>query len=338
MFRWYRAARVCYAYLADVEDDALDGNPLKLLQFVKSAWFARGWTLQELIAPSNVVFYSQNWRLIGTKKDMASSGSLLSKATGIDNKFLMENLVLHNGECSPSIAQIMSWAAKRTTKKTEDMAYCLLGLLDINMPLLYGEGGKAFLRLQEELLKVSDDHTLFAWGMELKNPLPSVDLDIPYNPSLPTTGMLAPTPSEFCNSGNITRKLFPWMPSGRNGLDRYISQTAIVYRGVRIELPIIHTEDEEWFSNTDPDLDLPYSGPELANEVVCNQKFIFAVIACSIDSHSEHYLGIPLSPILKLNGETTGHFRRLRMRTVLIPRDSPGLNHSSFTLLHIEAL
>jgi hypothetical protein len=63
----------------------------------------------------------------------------------------------------------MSWAARRQTTRVEDSAYCLLGLFEVNMPLLYGEGQKAFLRLQQEIIKQSDDQSIFAWCQDLEN-------------------------------------------------------------------------------------------------------------------------------------------------------------------------
>ena len=85
---------------------------------------------------------------------------MLSKVTGIPEAVLETNDL-----SSASVAQKMSWASRRKTTRTEDMAYCLLGLFDINMPLLYGEGEKAFLRLQEHIAVSTTDHSLFAWGV-----------------------------------------------------------------------------------------------------------------------------------------------------------------------------
>src|SRR6185295_2773072 len=73
------------------------------------------------------------------------------------------NVLLENELEAASVAQKMSWAAQRETTKVEDGAYCLMGIFGVNMPLLYGEGERAFIRLQEEIMRVSDDHSLFAW-------------------------------------------------------------------------------------------------------------------------------------------------------------------------------
>lgn len=154
MFQWYRDAGICYAYLSDVnssEDPSREES-----SFARSNWFKRGWTLQELLAPSEVVFLGSDWVEIGTKKSLRA---IVSRVTRVSQKVLDE---CHWTEYS--IAQKMSWAAGRSTTRLEDEAYCLMGLFDVNMPLLYGEGRKAFLRLQQEILKHSDDQSIFAWS------------------------------------------------------------------------------------------------------------------------------------------------------------------------------
>lgn len=149
MYRWYQEAVVCYAYLADVPSNDLD-------KFSKSAWFTRGWTLQELIAPSIVIFLDKEWKEIGTKNSLQE---LISKTTGVPEH------ILQGADIGlASVAERMSWASYRKTTRVEDVAYCLMGMFGINMPMLYGEGERAFIRLQEEIMKISDDHTLFAWA------------------------------------------------------------------------------------------------------------------------------------------------------------------------------
>lgn len=179
MFRWYQQASVCYAYLADVQsksDDhlAITNDP----EFAESNWFKRGWTLQELIAPSIVIFFDQKWQEIGTKSTLLKR---ISNITGI-----LENILLGDELKSASVAQRMSWASRRDTTRIEDRAYCLLGIFGVNMPMLYGEGERAFIRLQEEIIKVSDDYSIFAWAL-------------PGSPG----GLLAPSPAGFSKSGSI---------------------------------------------------------------------------------------------------------------------------------------
>ncbi|KAK3681095.1 hypothetical protein B0T22DRAFT_485657 [Podospora appendiculata] len=152
MYRWYQRSRVCYAYLCDV----VLGEDLS-----KSRWFTRGWTLQELIAPSNVEFYSGAWGLIGTKDDEAIVDAV-SRVTDIDPGILSGSLALS----TVSMAQKMYWASKRVMTRPEDEAYCLIGLFDINIPLIYGEGRRAVRRLQEIMSKYPYDQSILAW-MEL---------------------------------------------------------------------------------------------------------------------------------------------------------------------------
>lgn len=149
MFDLYRRASICYAYLSDVglrED------------WAASQWWQRGWTLQELIAPADVVFLDRDWRHIGTKRGMAAH---------IEAITTIPQSVLLSGEYRMyrhwTVAQKMSWAAGRRTTRVEDTAYCLLGIFHINMPLLYGEGTKAFQRLQLEILQKYSDESIFAW-------------------------------------------------------------------------------------------------------------------------------------------------------------------------------
>ncbi|KAL5365502.1 ankyrin repeat-containing domain protein [Aspergillus floccosus] len=146
MYRWYEEADVCYAYLADVPS----------VNFTESRWFTRGWTLQELIAPREVIFFDKEWNVLGTRDSLQIE---ISERTNIPLGILDGSQSLE----TMSIAQRMSWASERQSTRIEDNAYCLMGIFGINMPLLYGEGDKAFIRLQEEIMNVSDDHTIFAW-------------------------------------------------------------------------------------------------------------------------------------------------------------------------------
>ncbi|KAF8861247.1 HET-domain-containing protein [Acephala macrosclerotiorum] len=153
MFRWYQRAEVCYVYLADVWGYHTPIEDPR--EFAQSRWFTRCWTLQELIAPRFVIFYSRLWANIGNKEDLTQ---IIMDITNIHESALYgASLELF------SVARKMSWAAKRQSTRVEDIAYSLLGLFDVHMPLLCGEGSKAFIRLQEEILKSSYDHSLFAW-------------------------------------------------------------------------------------------------------------------------------------------------------------------------------
>jgi hypothetical protein len=196
MWEWYRRSEVCYAYLSDVPPHTVVEEPYS--SFSQSRWFTRGWTLQELIAPGVVVFYDEAWNLIGRKSQSRKYGGTkfrerLSQITGIDD----EVLAAPSSFRDYSVAQRMSWASNRTTTRLEDCAYSLLGLFEINMPLLYGEGNRAFQRLQEEILRVSDDESLFAWGNSHQLLQPD---DRAQSHSLFATG-----PSDFMLCGSIIR-------------------------------------------------------------------------------------------------------------------------------------
>jgi len=160
MYRWYKNAGVCYAYFHDVPDPLFPTAPDRK-RYRKfngwPEWFSRGWTLQELIAPSDVQFFNKNWQNIGDKRALAPTLADITK--------IPEHILTH-GLCGnrPCIAQIMSWAANRTTTRVEDRAYSLMGLLEVNMPMLYGEGKKAFHRLQLEIIRASNDQSIFAWS------------------------------------------------------------------------------------------------------------------------------------------------------------------------------
>lgn len=160
MFKWYQTSTVCYTYLSDV-DILPDGTPRG---FSESRWFTRGWTLQELLGPDQLWFIDRNWQVIG---DRSSLTTAINGITGISKRYLdskiRDGVAINLWLPGETVATRMGWASRRNTTRTEDMAYCLMGIFDINMPLLYGEGSKAFGRLQEEILKVSADTSILAW-------------------------------------------------------------------------------------------------------------------------------------------------------------------------------
>ena len=219
MFAWYKASCVCYVYLSDVyvhprmhasgeEVDAVSASILK--QIKASRWITRGWTLQELIAPGFLTFFSREWIPIGKFRKYSPSRESrpqvstafdhtapriddfvehIAAITNIPRKYLMrEELYL-----KASIARRMSWASLRQTTRIEDMAYCLLGIFDINMPLLYGEGSRAFIRLQEEIMKISTDQSIFAWNC--------IDVLVPRRQG--DISIMAPSPSAFKGAENV---------------------------------------------------------------------------------------------------------------------------------------
>lgn len=217
MYKWYKNARACYVYLIDFQLSTRESRHMRedgvpILPHFNPPWgvgfdvvdkhladrfdldfadrlrrssrFKRGWTLQELLAPSmfNVYFFDKQWVQIGCLSHLTG---VISSITGIQEQFL------HNdyAPTKPSVAQRMSCASGRHTSRGEDQAYCLLGLFNVNMPLLYGEGAdNAFRRLQIEIMTRDDDESLFAWKS---------------NEYL--SGMLAQSPVNFAESGDIIR-------------------------------------------------------------------------------------------------------------------------------------
>ena len=149
MFRWYRNATKCYVYLPDVSRlHSHSANEAWESTFRKSGWFTRGWTLQELVAPASVDFFSKEGELVGNK---ASLERHICEGTGIP-----ANALRGSPLSDFSVVERMSWAASRETYRPEDKAYSLLGIFDVNMPLIYSEGKvKAMQRLREEIDKAS---------------------------------------------------------------------------------------------------------------------------------------------------------------------------------------
>lgn len=197
MYRWYFESVQCYAYLLDVND---------IGDFERSEWFTRGWTLQELIAPEDVYFVDKDWKVFGTKAGLCTQ---ISKCTGIPETVLTGSAEIN----SASVAQRMSWAARRKTTRREDAAYCLMGLFGLNMPLLYGEGENAFLRLQQEILKECDDQSILAWK--------STDT---------RCGVLATSPAAFAECEDIVQ---------RREIDHSTSPITVNSAGLHITLPFI---------------------------------------------------------------------------------------------------
>jgi len=149
MFRWYQDAAKCYVYLVDVTTAGQDPSTLQWAPaFQKSRWFTRGWTLQELIAPLVVEFFSAECQLLGSKHQLKQQ---IQEITGITVKALEGHALSNFGG-----AERLSWAEFRQTKHEEDKAYSLLGIFNVHMLPMYGEGMEnAFRRLHEEIGKRS---------------------------------------------------------------------------------------------------------------------------------------------------------------------------------------
>lgn len=247
MFAFYTYATVCLAFLSDV--DAAGGHE----GFQNSRWFTRGWTLQELLAPDDVQFFDRKWQPLGSKSQPEIT-ELISMTTGIAKLYLRKDGPLS----SASVSDRMSWAAKRETTRIEDASYCLLGIFDINMPLLYGEADKAFLRLQEEILKVSTDHTIFAWSWphDFSNPLTGT----PDETKSSWVTFLAPDIRCFAGTGST------YQPLGRDqDSDVAGGIYSMTNRGLQIRLPLIHTCSNRSYAP----LMISRSDRWRAHEVIC---------------------------------------------------------------------
>ncbi|EHK48834.1 hypothetical protein TRIATDRAFT_158198, partial [Trichoderma atroviride IMI 206040] len=197
MFRWYSLAIICYAYLSDVP--AGDDSSVLGSKFRTSRWFTRGWTLQELLAPRHLRFYNAVWHIIGTK---GSKCTVVQEITHVPRQILLGIAKLH----TESVAQRMSWAAQRETKRAEDLAYCLLGIFGITMPMIYGEGGReAFFRLQEQIMRTTRDDSILAWGLNNESSMSNFQLFIGEDTFI-HGDILAASPSDFADSGQIVAR------------------------------------------------------------------------------------------------------------------------------------
>lgn len=238
MFDWYARSSECYVFLADfqrpaelsstVEIQAEDAAASAILGtvdvylpgFKDARWFQRGWTLQELLAPESVRFFDTKWSEFGNKVSLRRQ---LAQITRISESILLATIMgARQALSSVSIAQRMSWASSRITTRTEDTAYCLLGIFDVNMPLLYGEGPKAFLRLQEEIMKISPDQSLLAWGFGCKN-----------SSLWGLSTALALSPADFAGCNNVVS----W------GAARPGDSFSMTQRGLCLQLPVVISLD-----------------------------------------------------------------------------------------------
>lgn len=284
MCSWYQASSICYAYLVDVKKLAFE------VTFYQSRWWTRGWTLQELLAPKDVIFLDSDWQVIGSKQDPQLQMAI-SHITGIAISSLTSLSVAQ----SQSVAERMSWASSRSTTRVEDKAYSLLGLFDVNMPLLYGEGSKAFIRLQEEILKTSTDQSIFAWGLAVDTEELPRPHDISSKENNPTaqhkdplarvestarSDALATSPQYFERSHGI-RPMFPPYESTPFRLNNL---------GIQIELAIVE--------------------PLLATTNIKKAGQCVALLACKHDSQPRDFLGIILRRLnndqryVRLHGQT----------------------------------
>ncbi|KAK4170822.1 putative vegetative incompatibility HET protein [Triangularia setosa] len=209
MYKWYRDAVICYVYLSDVTVHTRLSN---------SRWFRRGWTLQELLAPQELTLHGSDWTFLGSREDLASQIELI---TGIPEDFLYGDGDFHRA----SVAQRFSWASKRTTKRKEDMAYCLLGLFDVSLPIIYGDD-HAFARLQREIMLKLRDDSIFAWGLAHRDSLKPQSWDT----IGASAGALAESPKDFEDCGRVVSRGFHNSPSKKFGIESgFLCITTTIY-------------------------------------------------------------------------------------------------------------
>jgi len=312
MFAWYRDSDHCYAYLSDVEFEGAFAEVQSAryrIAFSRSRWFERAWTLQELLAPKNfhsdsdhnlynpffpnrlpsgrfdgMKFYSRDWQLLGRKVNLSRQ---ISKITGIPMEYL-------NGQSleTASISMRMSWAADRQVTRSEDIAYSLLGIFDVNMPLLYGEGRtKAFRRLQEEIMKISEDETLFAWEAPYR-------WKAIYRTNELTADVLASTPNDF----QETRSLIPFAS------DDPVPPSTMTHRGLRIWQTLFHTHQLDKY---ECEMIRPVRSPVM---IWPDRDIIWGILRCHVAHDFQHFVIVPL---LHLSGDL--YVRDISTSVSLIP-------------------
>ncbi|PIL28941.1 hypothetical protein GSI_08988 [Ganoderma sinense ZZ0214-1] len=338
MYFWYREAAVCYAFLADVP---FDDNPRATgSKFRTSRWFTRAWTLQELIAPQVVLFLSTDWRIIGSKSSLAA---VVEEVSSVLRAVLRKQKAIED----VSVARRMSWAASRVSTRLEDRAYSLLGIFDINMPTLYGEGGHAFIRLQQEILKQIPDQSLFAWGSSFFQPLlpPSgnssqLQPDVrrfSCEPELdPATSLFAHSPEQFREAASVQHVPYDAFLNFFGLTDLSLPIYDESPYGVRTQLPVIRLSDlfpsesfisqshsNEWFLIP---LACEHSGHLLGRICYTHQaggaSFASGLLSVSVGNPPQ--LGSGRGGIIALSPELIEHCStKLHVKTIHMPLPRP---------------
>lgn len=270
MYGYYERAEVCLVFLPDVDPVRVtsgssdnsditgvrqvdDFAPFLEDQFVRSKWFDRGWTLQELLAPEKLMFFNTSFEALGGRiicdsresvqmatfkvirgiphsiRNGPTINALVMKATGISEDVLSYGIRL----AKPCIAKRMSWAAHRNTTREEDIAYSLLGIFDVNMPLLYGEGSvKAFARLQMKILSRSSDESIFAWKLA--------------DSSQAWSGLLAPSPKAFVGCQNMSEIAYDTASETRELRSSYVRTKEGIELSLRVPKGLVPLNARHW--------------------------------------------------------------------------------------------
>ncbi|KAI1380303.1 heterokaryon incompatibility protein-domain-containing protein [Hypoxylon crocopeplum] len=280
MFQWYEEAEVCFAYLEDVSSSGVN------TAFESARWFTRGWTLQELLAPRRLEFFTSEWKSIGTREELSDPISL---ATGINKAYISDTGLSSRFELlrKASVAERMSWAAKRMTSRKEDIAYCLLGIFGVNMPLIYGEGMNAFLRLQEEIIRKYVDLTLLAWNTDHRGePIPPKE-PIEFSSWRSALDMLICKQHPWAAPRDEPKSLGPDMP--------FLAHTPSSFLGC--EDIVLHHSPFNW--------SLTSKGLNITSLPVSQNRKPYLILPCYFRNDPTQVLCLPLST--DLNGS---HLRR----------------------------
>ncbi|KAM3420458.1 hypothetical protein BST61_g3728 [Cercospora zeina] len=226
MFKYYQQSRQCFVFLPDVHAVPADSAELEA-QLSKSVWFTRGWTLQELLASPIATFYNSNFRLIGLKARDSPFCAIISRITGVGLEYLHDPYLVEQA----SVAERMRWASLRQTTRVEDVAYCLLGLFGVNMPLLYGEETKAFMRLQMEIIRKTEDESIYAWhtsDRSWKGLLAPSPASFTGTRVVEARDIHKRTPSTMTNKGLQLSLALPWYPRERTKILLPLNCVALV--------------------------------------------------------------------------------------------------------------
>ncbi|KAJ4321572.1 hypothetical protein N0V84_005242 [Fusarium piperis] len=287
----------------------MDPRPVDYVAYLgDSNWFTRGWTLQELLAPRAVDFYSAEWKLLGSKNNISLD---LERITGINAAYLSGQKRVTEA----SVAERMSWASRRQTTRVEDMAYCLLGIFNINMPLIYGERDKAFQRLQHAIIREIDDQTILAWGTGFVGSGEFGQCRDEYHP------LLAKSPYVFKDCGDLVPCSSPQAKS----------RLEIHQDGVKITSPILW--DTKILGNKHYDLLSGHSFVVLLAPLQCRRRDDFfncvtLVLKCENISHSTVHESLALDDI-RLHRATQGWY--------LVPRKSWWTEPCRSALIQLDA-
>ncbi|KAI1107574.1 HET-domain-containing protein [Jackrogersella minutella] len=288
MYRWYYNAAACFIYLEDVKTYTCDSGdssrvvPMTRDQVIDAVrttrWLTRGWTLQEFITPRRRHFFAADWSEIEDGSDLLEA---LSESTGISRKLLDDRDLLPNF----CIAERMKWAAKRKTTRAEDIVYSLMGIFNVNLPVLYGEGIRnAFKRLQLEIMQTSFDMTIFAWRGDYES-----------------CGLLAQSPVDFID----TPPLRIWAP-------RNISSFSMTNIGLTISLNT--TDEQSYFGQKHQNV------ASQRPEKLSDDGTLLAAFQCVVQTSTGQwqtpmvYLEHVIGAVAYYNGRSCRAYRRIRCK------------------------